>query len=161
MMNTSEARRPVVDGWFTTDGSSAASLIGSRCRTCTSTFFPPVPASSFCRNPRCDGEAFEATALSRTGRVWSYTDAQYQPPAPYIAPDPYVPFALAAVELPEGLVVLGQLAQGHGVDSVKVGTEVELVIETLYVDDSGERTVWRWRPTTGASDDTAAHGESA
>ena len=57
-----------------------------------------------------------------------------------------MPFALAAVELPEGLVVLGQVAEGYGVADLKVGTEVELVVETLYTDESGERTVWRWKP---------------
>ena len=59
-----------------------------------------------------------------------------------------MPFALAAVELPEGIVVLGQLADGYGVDDVHVGSEVEVVVETLYTDDSGERTIWRWKPVT-------------
>ena len=57
-----------------------------------------------------------------------------------------MPFALAAVELPEGLTVLGQLAQGYGVQDVKVGSPVELVIEPVYSDDQGERTIWRWKP---------------
>jgi uncharacterized OB-fold protein len=115
---------------------------------CGTVFFPPV--EGFCRNPACSGEVFEELPLSRRGRVWSYTDAQYQPPPPYIpASDPYVPFALAAVELPEGLVVLGQVADGFGVADLKVGTEVELVVESLYTDDSGERTIWRWKPVSG------------
>ena len=59
-----------------------------------------------------------------------------------------MPFALAAVELPEGLVVLGQVAAGYGVADLRVGGEVELVVETLYTDESGERTVWRWKPVT-------------
>ena len=47
------------------------------------------------------------------GRVWSYTDARYQPPPPYVAADPYVPFCLAAVELAaEKLVVMGQVVPG-------------------------------------------------
>ena len=80
-------------------------------------------------------------------RVWSYTDARYQPPPPYVpATEPYEPFALAAVELPEGLVVLGQVAQGYAVADLHVGAEVELVVETLYIDDEGERTTWRWKP---------------
>ena len=29
---------------------------------------------------------------------------------------------------------------------VHVGSEVELVVETLYADDRGDRTIWRWRP---------------
>ena len=85
--------------------------------------------------------------LSRRGKVWSYTDAQYQPPAPYRAPDPYVPFALAAVELPEGIVVLGQVASGFGTADLHVGQEMELVVETEH---AGEELIWRWKPTTEA-----------
>ena len=103
----------------------------------------------FLPQPGCDGEEFETTELSRRGTVWSYTDAQYQPPPPYIPPtDPYEPFALAAVELPEGLVVLGQVAEGYGVRDLQVGGEAELVVETLYTDDIGDRTIWRWKPVT-------------
>lgn len=134
---------PVIEGWFTTGPEPA--LLASRCTTCGSVFFPRT--EGFCRNPGCDGEDFEVTELSRRGTVWSYTDAQYQPPPPYIpATDPYVPFALAAVELPEGIVVLGQLADGYGVEDVRVGTKVELVVETLHTDETGERTIWRWLP---------------
>jgi uncharacterized OB-fold protein len=134
---------PAIEGWFTTGPEPA--LLGSRCTDCGSTFFPPT--AGFCRNPACAGQEFEPTALSRRGRVWSYTDAQYQPPPPYVpGTDPYEPFALAAVELPEGIVVLGQVADGYGVADLAVGREVELVVEPLYVDESGERTVWRWKP---------------
>ncbi|MGA8845870.1 MAG: OB-fold domain-containing protein [Nocardioides sp.] len=137
---------PAIEGWFTT--SAAPALLGSRCRACSSTYFPPT--SGFCRNPACDGESFEEVELSRRGRIWSYTDAQYQPPAPYIAPQsgdaPYEPFALAAVELAEGMVVLGQVAAGYGVDDLAVGAEVELVVETLYAEEGAERSIWRWKP---------------
>ena len=133
---------PAVDGWFTTGDSPA--LVGARCTTCATVLFPPVRRG--CPRPGCAGEV-EPVELSRTGRVWSYTDAQYQPPAPYEpASDPYVPFAVAAVELPEGIVVLGQLADGFGVTDVRVGSEVELVVERLYTDETGDRTVWRWKP---------------
>lgn len=139
---------PAIEGWFTTGDSPA--LIGSQCTTCSTVYFPPT--SGFCRNPACQGEEFTDTELSRTGTVWSYTDAQYKPPAPYIpTTDPFEPFALAAVELAEGLTVLGQVAQGYGVHDLTVGTQVELVIETLYADDSGDRTIWRWKPTEGAT----------
>jgi uncharacterized OB-fold protein len=136
---------PAIEGWFTTGPEPA--LLGTRCTTCGTVFFPR--AEGFCRNPACSGEEFEELPLSRRGRVWSYTDAQYQPPAPYLpATDPYRPFALAAVELPEGLLVLGQVADGYGVTDLSVGAEVELVVETLYTDDSGERTIWKWQPVS-------------
>jgi hypothetical protein len=135
---------PIVEGWFTTGQQPA--LLGSRCTECASTYFPPVPTEgSFCRNPGCSGDTFDRVELARRGVVWSYTDAQYQPPAPYVAADPYVPFALAAVTLPEGLVVVGQVANGFGVDDLRVGSEVELVVEPMSGLD-GDKVVWRWRP---------------
>ena len=137
---------PAIEGWFTTGAEPA--LIGSRCTDCTTVFFPRT--AGFCRNPACSGETFEEVELSRRGRIWSYTDAQYQPPPPFIPPqeegETYEPFALAAVELPEGLVVLGQVAHGYGVADLRVGHEVELVVETLHTDETGDRLIWRWRP---------------
>ena len=114
-------------------------------------YFPPLrdDRAGFCRNPACSGEEFETVELSRRGTVWSYTDAQYQPPAPYVAPtEPYEPFALAAVELAEGITVLGQVAQGYGVQDLKVGAEAEIVVETLHTDDEGDLLIWRWKPVT-------------
>lgn len=132
---------PAVEGWFTTGPEPA--LTGSRCTTCESVYFPPVGEGAFCRNPACDGAEFATAELARRGRIWSYTDAQYQPPAPYVpASDPYEPFALAAVELPEGITVLGQVAQGYGVADLRVGAEAELVVETLHDD----LLIWRWKP---------------
>ena len=139
---------PAIAGWFREEPEPA--LLGSRCTRCATIAFPK--AKEFCGNPACDGTEFDEVALSNRGTVWSYTDAQYQPPAPYVpASDPYVPFALAAVELPEGLVVLGQVADGFGVADLKVGAPVELVIETVYSDDQGDRSIWRWKPTVEVS----------
>ena len=148
---TATSATPVIEGWFTT--GEEPRLLASRCTACRNVVFPPVSsgagaAAFFCRNPACDGDEHDAVELSRRGTVWSYTDAQYQPPAPYVpASDPYRPFALAAVELPEGIVVLGQVADGFGVADLRVGAEVELVVETLNVDETGERTIYRWKPT--------------
>jgi uncharacterized OB-fold protein len=135
---------PAVEGWFTTDAEPH--LLGTRCTSCGTVFFPR--ASGFCRSPECRGREFEEVALSRRGKVWSYTDAQYQPPAPYIpAADPYEPFALAAVELAdEQIVILGQVAKGYGVDDLEVGAEVEVVVEPVYELDGVEHLIYRWKP---------------
>jgi uncharacterized OB-fold protein len=140
-----ETTAPAIEGWFTSGDEPA--LLGTRCRECGTVFFPREEA--FCRNPGCEGEAFDEVPLSRRGRVWSYTDARYQPPPPYVsASEPYEPFTLAAVSLEaEGLVVLGQVASGYGVADLSIGSEVELMVEPLYTDESGVvRTTWRWRP---------------
>jgi uncharacterized OB-fold protein len=132
-------------GWFTEDGDVPA-LIGSRCTSCGNVSFPA--ASFFCRNPSCASTTFEDARLSRTGTVWSVTDARYAPPAPYVAPDgEHVPFAIAAVELAEEqLVVLGQVVAGVAAEDVKVGSTMELVVDTLFEDDDHEYTIWKWRP---------------
>jgi uncharacterized OB-fold protein len=135
---------PAVDGWFTIGDEPA--LLGNRCTSCGTVFFPK--ASFFCRNPDCDGEEFEETQLSRRGRIWSYTDAQYQPPPPFIPTgESYTPFAIAAVELAdEQMVVLGQVTSGHGAADLEVGQQVELVVDTLYSDDEHDYLVYKWKP---------------
>jgi uncharacterized OB-fold protein len=135
----------------------APALLGSKCTKCGNYAFPKE--TSFCRSPRCDGTEFAETELSRTGTVWSYTDACYQPPKPYESADPYVPFALAAVELAdEQMVVMGQLVPGVGVNDLSVGTEVELVLDTLYEDDEHEYLVWKWQPRSGSGSTGARSG---
>jgi uncharacterized OB-fold protein len=135
---------PAVEGWFTTDAEPH--LLGTRCASCGTVFFPR--ATGFCRNPECRGREFEEIELGRVGTVWSYTDAQYQPPPPYIPPaDIHEPFALAAVELAEEqVVILGQVAKGYGVDDLAVGGTVELVVEPLYELDGVEHLIYRWKP---------------
>lgn len=136
----------MIEGWFTVDDEPV--LLGNRCTACGTVFFPK--AAFFCRNPACAGEEFEEAPLSRRGRIWSFTDAQYQPPPPYISPAPeFAPFAIAAVELDaEQMVVLGQMASGVGVDDLEVGQPVELVVEPLYTDEAGEHLVYKWKPVT-------------
>ena len=103
-------RVPAIEGWFTTD-DGAPHLIGGKCTVCGTFVFPPREGA--CPNPGCDSDSLEPTPLSRRGRVWSYTENHYAPPPPYVAADPFEPYALAAVELDdEGIVVLGQVAKG-------------------------------------------------
>ena len=146
----SDIRRvPAIEGWYTMDAGQPH-LIGSRCASCGSCFFPRV--TSFCRNPACEGTQFEDVQLSRGGRIWSYTNACYQPPEPYVAATSYEPFAIAAVELEkEKMIVLGQVVKGVGVEQLKVGMPMELVLETLYVDGDQDKVVWKWRPAAAAA----------
>jgi uncharacterized OB-fold protein len=143
---TTLKRAPAIEGWFTIDAEPA--LLGNRCTTCGTVWFPK--ASFSCGNPACDGSEFEETRLSRRGKVWSFTDAQYQPPPPYIPrADPFEPFALAAVELEdEQMVVLGQVAEGVTVNDLSVGQAVELVVEPLYAEGDTEYLVYKWKPVS-------------
>lgn len=133
-----------IEGWYTID-SDTPHLIGTRCTECGTYYFPKQ--SRFCKNPDCESTDFEEVELSRTGTVWSYTDAQYKPPEPFVAPDPFKPFAIAAVQLEkEQMIVLGQMVEGVTVDQIKVGDPVELVLDTLHDDEDGAKVIWKWKP---------------
>ena len=130
--------------WFDVAGERPR-LIGSRCRRCRSYFFPRE--SFACRNPRCQAAELEDVPLSTTGTLWSFTDNHYAPPTPYVAPDPFQPYAVAAVELAEErMVVLGQVVPGVPTSALEVGMPMDLVADPLYTDDEHEYLVWKWRP---------------
>ena len=137
-------RVPAVEGWFTLD-ADAPHLLAKRCSTCGTIVFPPRALA--CPNPACTGSEFDDVPLGRTGRIWSYATNHYPPPPPYVAPDPFEPYTIAAVELDdERIVILGQVAAGVDSESLSISQPVELVVETLFSDDEAERLVWRWRP---------------
>lgn len=143
---STKTQEPVLPGWFS-EGKDAH-LIGSCCEACGTYYFPKL--TTFCRNPDCTSEKFTEVPLSRTGTLWSYTNAAYKPPEPYVAAEPFEPFGIAAVELDrERMVVLGQLATGVNLADLKVGMPMELVIETLSEDDTVVKTVWKWKPAGG------------
>jgi hypothetical protein len=130
--------------WFDVAGERPR-LIGSR--------LPPVPQLLLparvvrLPEPALPGGRAGGRPLSTSGTLWSFTDNHYAPPAPYVAPDPFQPYAIAAVELAEErMVVLGQVAPGVPTSSLEVGMRMDLVADPLYADDEHEYLVWKWRP---------------
>jgi uncharacterized protein len=150
-------RQPAIDGWFAGDEAGNPYLIGSKCPACGTYVFPPVSSGgeNNCPNPACVSDRLESVALSTRGTLWSYTENRYPPPPPYPAPDPFEPFAIAAVELAdEGLIVLGKVVEGTLAADLKVGMEMELTTMRLFTDDDGvERVVHAWRIAASADDD--------
>ena len=120
-------------------------LIGTQCKLCGTYFFPKQ--DDFCRNPNCESTDFDEVELSRTGQIWSYTNACYKPPEPFVAAEPFKPYAIAAVQLEkEQMVVLGQVIEGVTVDDLKVGMPMELVLEPLHETDDDIKITWKWQP---------------
>ena len=155
---TTKTRVPALgaEGWFTPD-AELPHLLGLRCTTCGTYVFPK--AGHGCPNPACLGVDFDEVELSRTGTIWSYTNACYQPPPPFVVPgEAHEPFCIAAVHLAEeGLVIMGTVIAGVTVDDLSVGQEVELVVDVLFSDDDTDHLIWKWRPTTAAA---AAGGDA-
>ncbi len=140
----SKNRVPAIEGWFTLDEGDPR-LLGYKDASSGTFFFPKDVAVSHAPG-HADAE-LEEVALSSRGRLWSYTTNHYQPPEPYVSPDPFEPYTVAAVELTEErMVVLGQLEAGVDPEQLEVGQEMELVLGTLYEDDENEYVVWKWRP---------------
>ncbi len=144
-------RVPAVDGWFTMD-EAAPQLIGARGKESGSYFWPTAVAVS--GNPHTPGEEREDVLLARRGRLWSWTTNHYAPPEPYVAPDPFVPYTVCAVELAqEQMTVLGGLATGADPEFLEIGMEMELVLGPLYSDEEHEYVVWQWAPLSSTGKD--------
>ena len=138
---------PAIEGWFTDEPEPA--LLGTRCADCGTVFFPR--AEGLCRNPGCFGRDLVEHRLSNHGKIWSYTDARYQPPPPYVVPgDEHEPFCIVAVELEEeAMIVMGQVVRGITTDDLEIGMPVRLVVDTLFTDAAADdgpvrKTVWKW-----------------
>lgn len=125
------------------DTADGPRLLGSRCASC---FTPYFPRSTGCHNPDCDDSKMEDATFGPRGTLWSVTFQAYQPPAPVVTPDPYTPYAVGIVDLPEGLRVLGRIATDD-LAEIEVGSQMELVIESLGSDASGADVMsWQFKP---------------
>ena len=132
---------PVAEGLFaeTADGPR---LLGSLCMTCDTPYFP---RAALCRNPACAETRLEDASFGPAGTLWSYTVQYYPPPPPAKYDEPYAPYAMGMVDLAEGLRVLARISADDPA-RVRVGAEVELVVEKLYTDHEGNDVMtWKFR----------------
>lgn len=141
---TNEKQIPCLEGWLTMPPDEPR-IIGSKCKSCGHYFFPKT---TICRNPCCKKDKpIEDAKFSSKGTLYTYTINHYAPPPPYHAVDPFVPFGVACVDMPEGIKVAGQIPADVDPDSIKIGAEMEVVREVLYTDEEGtEVLAWMFRP---------------
>ena len=112
-------------------------LMGVKCKSCGELFFPKRMR---CIN--CFGEEMEEVPLSKRGKIYSYTIVHHATPG-YTGP---LPYAVGAVELPGGIVILSPLTQGH-LGQLKIGMDVELVLEKLCEDEKGNDVIsYKFKP---------------
>jgi uncharacterized OB-fold protein len=130
---------PLAEGLFTWP-SDEPSLIAGRC--------PETGKLSFPRKERLilnDGSFAETDVelRPRRGRLWTFTTQRFRPPSPYAGNDTaetFQPYAVGYVELPGALKVQGRLTEPDPT-KLRIGQEMELVIEPFGVDDQGRETV--------------------
>lgn len=101
-------------------------LLGSKCGTCDTTFFPTTKVCSKCRRK---GKILPIE-FSGKGRVFSYT-VIYAAPKMF---EQYTPAIVALVQLDEGPKVLSQIVDCE-LNEVKIGMEVEACFRKLFEQD--------------------------
>lgn len=111
-------------------------LVGTRCEECGTSF---LGALEFCR--RCTSERLVPTRLSRTGRIVSYT-VVVRASADWTGP---VPYALAQVALPEGVLVASRVLDWEEGGELSVGEQVEVAAAPVTSGDGEEVAVYGWR----------------
>jgi len=131
---------PLIEGLFTWP-SDKPQLIGSKCKKCGSLAFPKV---TYCVNPDCEKvkENIEEVKLSNTGTIFTHTIHTYAPSVPFKL-DPFKPYGIAMVDLPDGIRVLGMLTTTEG---IKIGMPVEMTVGTLYEDAENAYITWQFKP---------------
>ncbi len=132
---------PVAEGLFA-ETANGPRLLGSKCASCDTPYFPKA---AICHNPNCNDSQLEDAEFGPKGKLWSFTVQVYPPPPPAKYDEPFEPYALGLVDMTEGLRVLAKVSTDD-LTSVKVGAEVELVIEKLYTNPEGnEVTTFKFR----------------
>lgn len=136
-------RIPVAKNLFQGEGRDTR-LIGTRCRSCGTHYFPKSPS---CRNPQCRDKAIEDALLGPGGALYSFAVQAYRPPALFRM-EPWEPYAIGLVELPQGLRVMGMMT-GCRLDAIRIGMELELTAQALYRDEQGrDVTTYKFQPVT-------------
>jgi uncharacterized OB-fold protein len=140
MADSKKKQIPIKDGIFE-QLEGGARLIGSRCHQCGEVTFP---VNSFC--PQCCTETTEPIPLSPRGVLYSFTIQRFKPPPPYRGPEPFAPFGVGMIELPEGLRITA-LVQESDPSRLRVGMEMELIIAKLFDDDEGNEILgYKFKP---------------
>jgi uncharacterized OB-fold protein len=106
------------------------------------------PAQASC--PNCCLEDIETIMLAKRGTLWTFTVQGFYPKSPpYAGPETketFVPFGVGYVELPDKVRVQGRLTENDP-EKLKIGMEVELVIQKFKDDEEGnEVMIYAFKP---------------
>jgi uncharacterized OB-fold protein len=119
------------------DDADDVTLLGTRCRACSSAFLGAV---RFCR--RCTSDDLEAIELTPAGTLHSYT-VVYRAGGTWSGPEPY---ALGEVLLPEGVLVASRIVDWDEGEQLELGSDYELTSEVVDHDEEGnEIIIYRWQ----------------
>jgi uncharacterized OB-fold protein len=134
-------RAPIREGLLSGPLSDIDSvrLTGSKCTSCGET---SLGSRTICPNCGCD--TVQDVALSDRGVLWTFTVVRHRPPGNYKGPDPFVPFGMGLVELPDGVRVLSPI---HcDIDRLKIGLKLRFTPYVRRDDDGREVVAFTFKP---------------
>ena len=133
---------PVVDEVFK-HSPDEVRLIGIKCSECGAVAFPKTVIR---HKPGCQESKVEQFLLNKRGILRTYTIQHYQPPSIFQAPQPFQPYVIASVEVPEGIEIAGILT-GCEHEAITIGMEVEVTTYKLNADEKGNDVItYAFRP---------------
>jgi hypothetical protein len=137
----SEKRRvPLKEGLFALSSEGGKpQLLAGRCARCGAATFPRTTS---CQN--CQSKDIATLSVQGPFRLYSFSSVSQRPPGFYYKGE--VPYLLGYVELPIGIRIRSLLT-GCALEDLKIGMEMELVVEKLHDDEEGnEVATYKFRP---------------
>lgn len=128
---------PIAEGLFTWPSDNPA-LLGSRCQNCGIADFP---VKQNCM--ACGSEDVSVEELPRRGKLWTWTIQGFMPKKPYKSgetPETFRPYGVGYIELPGAICVESRLLENQP-EQLKIGMEMELVVDTFRKDENGNEVV--------------------
>lgn len=129
-------RVPIRENIFRED-EGVAKLLAVQCTSCGQIFFPKV---NFCFS--CLKKEMKEFVLGPYGKLYSYTIGRL--PAARFSP----PYFVGMVDMPEGVRIFGPLKIKEGQD-VKIGMDMEVVIEELWEEEDKHIIGYKFKPIQG------------
>jgi uncharacterized OB-fold protein len=145
MAATEPGRVPIRDGLLA--GSlfdlDRISLAGCKCASCGET---SLGTRTLCAN--CGRDTVKDVALSRHGVLWTYTIVRHKPPGDYRCPDPFQPFGLGLVELPDGVRVMAPII--CDIADLRIGLPLQFQPYVRSDADGREVVAFAFAPESGS-----------
>ncbi len=109
-------------------------LLGSKCKKCSTVFFPPRIVCPKCKealngSPEKKDPIMAKTKLSGKGEILSHTTVHVAPPGF----ESQTPYTMAIIKLEEGPKITGQII-GCNPDEIAIGKKVESVFRKIRED---------------------------
>ena len=128
----------VLEGFFhlPTSAGEQPYLIGSKCSTCGLVVFPKRTICPICE---IDKPMLEVP-LSRKGKLASFTCARVA------SEGMTAPYLVGTIDLPEGPRFIALIADEQNIDALKIGMDMELVIEKIAEEEGHDLIGYKFRP---------------